>query len=138
LAERTLINELHWREGGKTRVEQSWTPGWVPGRRYLDKPVYLLTSRRTFSGAEEFAYDLQVLKRATVVGETTGGGANPGGDVRLDEHFGVFLPTGRAVNPTTRTNWEGTGVLPDVPTSSANALVVARQTALERLLAAAG
>lgn len=71
-------------------------------------------------------------------GLPAGCGANPGGDVRLDEHFGVFLPTGRAVNPTTRTNWEGTGVLPDVPTSSAKALVVARQTALERLLAAAG
>lgn len=137
LPERTLLNELHWREGGTTRVEQSWTPGWVPGRRYLDKPVYLLTSRRTFSGAEEFAYDLQVLKRATIVGQTTGGGANPGGDVRLDDHFGVFLPTGRAVNPVTRRNWEGVGVRPEVETSAVKALAVARQTALQRLTAAA-
>jgi retinol-binding protein 3 len=138
LPERTLVNELHWREGGKTRVEQSWTPGFVPGARYVGKPVYLLTSRRTFSGAEEFAYDLQVLKRATLVGQTTGGGANGGGDERLDDHFGVFLPTGRAVNPVTGTNWEGVGVKPEIETSAVKALVVARQTALSRLVAAAG
>jgi len=137
LPERTLLNELHWREGGKTRVEQSWTPGWVPGRRYLDKPVYLVTSHRTFSGAEEFAYDLQVRKRATIIGQTTGGGANGGGDVRLDEHFGVFLPTGRAVNPVTGTNWEGVGVKPDVEADAGKALLVARRTALERLAASA-
>jgi hypothetical protein len=137
LPERTLLNELHWREAGTTRVEQSWTPGWVPGARYLDKPVYLLTSHRTFSGAEEFAYDLQVLKRATIVGQATGGGANGGGDERLDDHFGVFLPTGRAVNPVTKTNWEGAGVQPEIETTAARALVVARETASKRLLAAA-
>jgi retinol-binding protein 3 len=137
LKERTLLNELHWREGGKTRVEQSWTPGWVPGRRYLDKPVYLVTSHRTFSGAEEFAYDLQVRKRVTIVGQTTGGGANGGGDVRLDDHFGVFLPTGRAVNPVTGTNWEAVGVKPDVEADAGKALLVARRAALDRLAAAA-
>jgi C-terminal processing protease CtpA/Prc len=84
--------------------------------------VYVLTSGRTFSGAEEFANKLKTLKRATIVGETTGGGANPGGGNRLSEHFFAFIPTGRAVNPYTKTNWEGTGVEPDVKTSADAAL----------------
>ncbi|MEO0456712.1 MAG: S41 family peptidase, partial [Cyanobacteria bacterium P01_A01_bin.114] len=67
----------------------------------------------TFSAAEEFAYNLQQLKRAVIVGEATAGGANPGQGIRLDDHFWMFLPTGRAINPITGSNWEGTGVIPD-------------------------
>jgi hypothetical protein len=80
---------------------------------YLGKLVYLLTSKRTFSGGEEFLYDLQTQKRARLIGEVTGGGANPGGIRPLPSAFAIFIPGGRAVNPITKTNWEGTGVTPD-------------------------
>ena len=91
-----------------------------------------MTSHYTFSGAEEFTNNLKTLKRATIVGETTGGGANPGGGNRLSEHFGAFIPTGRAVNPITKTNWEGTGVEPDVKVPSDQALHVAQLFALKK------
>jgi len=94
----------------------------------------VLTSKRTFSGAEEFAYNLKNLKRATIVGETTGGGAHPGGGFRVHEHFRMFVPTGRAINPITKTNWEGTGVKPDVETPADQALTVARLMALKKSL----
>jgi len=81
---------------------------------YLGKPVFLLTSKRTFSGGEEFLYDLQTQKRARLIGEVTGGGANPGGTRPLPSRFAIFIPNGRAVNPITKTNWEGTGVTPDL------------------------
>jgi hypothetical protein len=96
----------------------------------------VLTSERTFSAAEEFSYNLKNLKRATLVGETTGGGANPGGFQRLAEHFGMFVPTGRAINPITKTNWEGTGVEPDVKTPAGYALEWAHHDALVKLAAA--
>jgi retinol-binding protein 3 len=131
-AEPVHLNDLHWRVGSGERVEEFWTLKDVAGRRYT-KDVYVLTSSRTFSGAEEFANNLKVLKRATIVGETTGGGANPGGGKRLSEHFAAFIPTGRAVNPVTKTNWEGTGVEPDVKTSADAALQTAQIIALRKM-----
>jgi hypothetical protein len=131
---RTHAVDVWWRDGDRT--EQFWTQDSVPGARFGQaKPVWLLTSVRTFSGAEQFAYDLKNLKRATVVGETTGGGANPGKFVALDAHFGLFVPTGRAISPITHGNWEGTGVEPDVKVDAASALAVAQGLALEKLLA---
>ncbi|HEY9283254.1 MAG TPA: S41 family peptidase [Pyrinomonadaceae bacterium] len=124
------LNSLYWREGNRT--EEFWTRKEVAGKRYLGKDVYVLTSNRTFSGAEEFSYNLKNLKRATIVGETTGGGAHPGGMNRLHEHFGMFVPTGRAISPVTKTNWEGTGVKPDVEVPAAHALHVARLSALKK------
>lgn len=124
------LNDLYWREGNRT--EQFWTKPTVPGKRYEGKDVYVLTSNRTFSGAEEFSYNLKNLKRATIVGETTGGGAHPGTGVRLHEHFGMFIPTGRAISPITKTNWEGTGVKPDVEVSSELALKTAYLLALNK------
>lgn len=96
---------------------------------FTDKPVYVLTSRFTFSGGEEFAYDMQVLGLAEIVGETTGGGANPGGMMPLAAGLAMFVPGGRAENPITKTNWEGVGVKPDINVPSDDALEVA----LERL-----
>ena len=104
------------------------------GKRYVGKDVYILTSHRTFSGAEEFSYNMKNLKRAGLVKETTGGGAHPGGMERLNDHFGVFLPVGRAINPITKTNWEGTGVTPDVPCSADQALKVAHIAAMKKVL----
>ena len=124
------LNDLYWREGNRT--DEFWTRKEVAGKRYLNKDVYVLTSNRTFSGAEEFSYNLKNLKRATIVGETTGGGAHPGGGFRISEHFQMFVPTGRAISPITKTNWEGTGVTPDVSVPADQALVVARLMALKK------
>jgi C-terminal processing protease CtpA/Prc len=105
----------------------------VPGKRFAGKDVYVLTSHVTFSGSEELAYDLKVLKRATIVGEVTGGGANPGDVFPLPNSFSIFVPTGRAVNPITKTNWEGVGVQPDVAVAADKALDMAHYLALKKL-----
>jgi len=124
------LNDLYWREGNRT--DEFWTRKELSGKRYLNKDVYVLTSKRTFSGAEEFTYNLKNLKRATIIGETTGGGAHPGGGFRISEHFGMFIPTGRAISPITKTNWEGTGVIPDISVPADQALLVARIMALKK------
>lgn len=116
-------------------LQQFWTQAYVPGPRMTDVDLYVLTSARTFSGAEEFTYNLKNLRRATIVGETTGGGAHP---VRrrlfpsLDLSVGV--PFGRAINPITGTNWEGTGISPDIEVSAEKALLTAHAEALAGLL----
>jgi len=126
------LNSLYWRPGDRT--DDFYTRRSVPGTRFgPDKPVYVLTSRRTFSGAEEFAYNLQALRRATIVGDTTGGGAHPGGLQRVTDHFGVWVPTGRAINPITKTNWERVGVRPDIAVASDQALRAAHLAALRGL-----
>jgi C-terminal processing protease CtpA/Prc len=107
----------------------------LPGGRYLDKPVYVLTSRMTFSAAEECTYNLQQLQRAVIVGEVTRGGANPGEIFRLGEHFRVFIPNRRSINPITQKNWEGTGVTPDVQLPAEDALAWAHREAAQRILA---
>jgi retinol-binding protein 3 len=133
---RTHVVDVFWRDGQRT--EQFWTQDSVPGLRFGGtKPVWVLTSKATFSGAEQFAYDLKNLKRATLVGETTGGGANPGKFVTLDDHFGLVVPTGRAISPITHSNWEGIGVEPDVRVEEEKALQIAHRLALESLVAAA-
>lgn len=127
------LNSLYWRKGDKT--EEFWTKAQVAGRRYGEtKDVYVLTSSRTFSAGEEFTYNLKNLKRATIVGETTGGGAHPGGMFRINDHFGAFVPTGRAISPITKTNWEGTGVEPDVKVSKELALKTAYVLALNKII----
>lgn len=99
--------------------------------RYLDKPVYLLTSGGTFSGAEGFAFDLQAHKRVTIVGEPTGGGAHAGGELRAGDHWAVWVPTGRPVHPLAKGDWEGKGVQPEVRVKSARALAKAHALAIE-------
>ena len=123
---RTHLNDLWNRKSGETK--EYWTLDSIPGPRYgADKPVYVLTSKRTFSGAEEFTYDLKSLKRATIVGETTGGGAHTVSGHRLDEHFMIGVPNARAINPMTHTNWEGVGVEPDVKVLAKDALAAAEK-----------
>lgn len=127
------LNDLYDRPTGATT--QFWTVPTVTQR--YDKPVYVLTSARTFSGGEECAYDFQTQKRATLVGETTGGGANP---VRLYSVGGgivVAIPTGRAINPITKTNWERVGVKPDIAVPAAQALQRAHIAILHNLVASA-
>jgi hypothetical protein len=128
------LNDLVMREGNGEVVHQYWTNPAV-GVHYT-KPVYVLTSARTFSGGEEFAYDMQTQKRATLVGETTGGGANPGDPYSLGHGFAAFIPNGRALNPVTQANWEHVGVKPDVAVPAAKAKDVAHAAALRALIAA--
>ncbi|HYP02171.1 MAG TPA: S41 family peptidase [Pyrinomonadaceae bacterium] len=115
---------------------ESWSFDKVPGRRYGQKDVYILTSKFTFSAAEDISYTLKNLKRAVIVGETTGGGAHPVSGRRLNDHFFVMVPFARYISPITKTNWEGTGVEPDVKVPAAHALKVAQLTALKKLSAA--
>lgn len=130
-AEQTHLNDIYWRPDSTTR--QWWTLPSVPGRRFSGKEVYVLTSNHTFSAGEEFTNNLKTLKRATIVGETTGGGANPGGPRPINDHFAVWVPSGRAINPITKGNWEGTGVIPDVPVAAGIALETAYLAALSKL-----
>jgi hypothetical protein len=127
----THLNDLYNRKEDETT--QYWTLPYVPGARLGDKPAFVLTSKSTFSGAEEFAYDLKCLKRATIVGETTGGGAHPVAGHRVDDHFMIGVPFARAINPVTKTNWEGTGVQPDVAVKAADALDTAEKLAGEKI-----
>ena len=92
-----------------------------------------MTSQTTFSGAEEFTYNLKNLKPATIIGETTGGGAHPVSGHRIGDHFVIGVPYARAINPITKTNWEGTGVQPDVPVPAAEALKKAEDLAADKL-----
>ena len=113
--------------------EESLTLSPVPGNRLANKPVYLLTSSITASGAEQFSYDLKMLKRATLVGETTRGSAHAGVFHRLDEHFGMGIPETKTINPFSKHDWEGTGVEPDVKVSAADALTAAEKLAARKL-----
>jgi hypothetical protein len=129
--EPTHLNDFYQRKGD--RIDQVWSLPWVSGSRMPKVPVFVLASARTFSGGEEFAYNLKALKRATLVGETTGGGANPGEGFDVGERLGIFVPNGRPIHPVTGTNWEGTGVEPDVKVPSKEALLAAQGAALEAL-----
>jgi Peptidase family S41/N-terminal domain of Peptidase_S41 in eukaryotic IRBP len=118
---------------GTAEVRQSWTMPFAPGRRFgPDKPVFVLTSGTTFSGGEELAYDLQQLGRGTVVGERTRGGAHPVERFRIRPHLQATIPVARALSPASGGNWEGTGVLPDVPVAAGEALDAACQRARNR------
>lgn len=122
------LNDIHDRLRGEVR--QYWTPPVLPGPRFGGtKPVYVLTSGETFSGAEEFAYNLQQLRRATLVGETTRGGAHPSTHWRIADHLVSSVPTARAVNPVSGTNWERVGVRPDVEVTAADAFETAYRLA---------
>jgi C-terminal processing protease CtpA/Prc len=124
------INDIHYRADNSTR--QYWTtPAAMP--RFAG-PIYVLTSSHTFSAAEECAYDLQTQKRATLVGEATGGAANPGEAVSLGHGFLAFISTGRPINPVTGTNWEHVGVKPDVAVSADSAMKVAYTAILDGLV----
>ena len=129
----THLNSLIFRRGDKM-VTTDFITEKISDPVYHGKPIFVLVSKRTGSGAEEFAYNLQTQKRATIIGENTWGGANPGGTVRLNDHFMAFIPVGMAKNPITGTNWEGTGVTPDVKAIPADALKTGHILAIKALL----
>ncbi len=126
-AEPSHLNSLYWRAGERT--EEFWTYDDIPGVKRPDVPLFVLTSNYTFSGAEEFSYNMLTQKRATLIGEVTGGGANPGGVRAINERFTVFIPLGAAVNPITGTNWERVGVTPHIEVSADEAFDIALEMA---------
>lgn len=130
----THLIDIHDRS--KDSTTQNWTLSYLPGPRLATQPVYVLTSKRTFSGAEEFAFDLKNQKRATIVGETTGGGAHPVSGHPVADYFMVGVPFAESLDPVTKTNWEGTGVEPDVKVSADDALDTAEKLANEKIEAA--
>ena len=130
-----LVTTFHWRTGNRTEEFKTTELG---ERSYgATKPVFVLTSSATFSGGEEFSYDVQAFKRGVIVGEITGGGANPGGPMHLGHHFLVNMPGGQAFNAVTGTNWEGVGVKPDVSVPAKDALSKAHALAIDQLIASA-
>jgi hypothetical protein len=131
-ADSTHINDLYNRHDNETH--QYWTQAYVPGPR-ITAPLYVLTSSHTFSGAEEFTYDMQTQKRATIVGETTGGGAHPVDGMPAGDHFTIGVPLARPINPITKKDWEGTGVTPEVKVPAAEALTTAQKLAEDKLSA---
>jgi hypothetical protein len=133
LPPKTHLNDFVARGDGKPVVVRSTYTTRVPGPR-IAAPLYVLISNHTFSGGEECAYDVQALRRGTLVGAVTGGGANPGGPHRIDDHLSVFVPDMRARNPITKTNWEGVGVAPDVAVAPDRALETAYAAILDQRL----
>jgi len=129
------LNDLYAR--AEDRTANYWTLPYVPGPRASAADLYILTSARTFSGAEEFTYNMKNLKRATVIGETTGGGAHPTGARIVQHDFILRVPFARAINPVSKTNWEGTGVVPDIACPAAEAFDKAYAMAVEKLAAKA-
>lgn len=125
------LNDFYWRPDDS--YSESWTRPSAASVHKPDIPVYVLTSDYTFSAAEEFTYNLKNLKRATIIGETTGGGAHPGGPMIINDAFFVNVPQGRAINPITKTNWEGVGIEPHIKTTSEEALDKALELARKAL-----
>jgi C-terminal processing protease CtpA/Prc len=129
--EPTQLSSIVERKNGQPLERQMWTMPYVAGPRYLGKPVFVLTSLHTHSAAEQCAYDLKNTHRATIVGERTGGAANSStGEIALGYGFSAYIGNGQARSPITHTNWEGTGVEPDVATIASDALVAAYKLAL--------
>ena len=128
-----IYNRFRLRRGDKVLSESEAPADWYPTPR-LQVPLYVLTSARTGSAAEALAYTLKNAGRAVVVGQASGGAANPGGDIPLTAGFSVFVSVGSPISPITHRNWEGTGVIPDVAVAPADALATAQRLALEAAL----
>lgn len=125
------LNSFYDRRSDETI--ETWTSAIVVGNRRPDVDLYILTSANTFSAGEEFSYNMKHLERATLVGETTKGGAHPTRSMIATDRFYIRVPTGRAINPITQENWEGVGVKPNVEVSASEALTTAHVQALEKL-----
>jgi C-terminal processing protease CtpA/Prc len=134
--QRTRLNDIWSRDSGASTA--FWTEDRLEGKRYGSrKPVLILVDRDTKSGAEDFAYTMQALKRATVIGTRTWGGAHLASGYRLGDHFIAAIPDARSINPITHTDWEGVGVIPDVEAAPDDALKVAQELLRRRTRVAA-
>ncbi|MGD9549339.1 MAG: S41 family peptidase [Candidatus Krumholzibacteriia bacterium] len=128
---------INWDIRAEGQTVQSYSLDYVPGKRLVDQPVYVLVSGHTFSAAEEFTFDLKHLERATIVGETTGGGGHTVASYTFDFdgfRMGIRVPYGRAYDPKTNQGWEGVGIRPDIEVPADQALEAARADALRKLM----
>jgi hypothetical protein len=123
------LHSIYWRD--VDQLQEYWTSPEIPGPRLERVPLFLLIGHDTFSAAESFASDLKTHQRATLIGDTTYGGAHPGTSFRVNSHFELFIPIGKALDPLTGQNWEGTGITPHITVPGEEALQVAHQLALE-------
>ena len=130
--EETHMTDQIDRDAKSTR--QYWTLPTVPGPNLAGKELYILTSRNTFSAPEDFTYNMQAQGRAKVIGETTGGGAHGTKPYRIGTHFTASIPFTYSVNPITHSDWEGTGVKPDVNVPASQALLTAHVAAIRTLI----
>ena len=130
--ERIKLSEIYTRYNNKT--EEKYTYKKVNGKKYLDKPVYLLVNNNTISAAEALAYNLQQNKIAKVIGDKTYGAANPVKVFFIGKKYQLFIPISVEKNAVTKTNWEHTGITVDDKVNSEKALIRAQITALENLL----
>jgi hypothetical protein len=128
---------INWDVRAENKTVQSYSADYVPGRRVTEQPVYVLTSGSTFSAAEEFTFDLRHLERATIVGDTTGGGGHTvaGYEFAFDGfRIAIRVPYGRAYNPKNNEGWEGVGVIPHIAVPADQALDAAHADALQKLI----
>lgn len=128
-----LLFDYDYKENGKRIERGQWVLSGLPGKRMVDKPVYILTGSTSFSSAEWFSYSMQKLGRATLIGERTAGGAHPVDRKPIDDDFFVQVPIGQIRDPVDHGDFEGTGVQPDIQIASIDALAVAQKMALEKL-----
>jgi len=126
------LTGIYSRETGQT--EAYFTLEEIPGKRMGDVPVYIVVDGETHSAAEAFAYDLQALKRATIIGTRTRGGAHLVDFIPLQSMYVLMLPVARAINPITNSNWQGTGVIPDIEVTDQDPLLIAHHRMLNELL----
>lgn len=137
VAPHTRLNDIYERDTGVT--EQFWSQEKLAGKHYgTQKKVAILIGPNTRSAGEDFAYTMQSLKRATLIGARTWGGAHPTAKYRLGDHFIGLIPNARSISPITHTNWEGVGVIPDIAAAPADAMAVARAHLLRSELDKAG
>jgi len=128
---------VHWNDNydrDARTLRQSWTLPVVPGPKLADKAVYILVSKDCFSASEDFAYNMQALGRAKVIGEVTGGGAHPTKPYKISTYFLAAIPFAYSVNPVTHTDWEGKGVQPDVRVPADQALLTAQIMAIRSVI----
>ena len=127
-----LLGELY--NGLSNETQQTWTDPSIARYKIPYNDLYILTSKETFSAAEAFAYDLQQLKRATIVGEHSGGGAHMATKMIINDDFYIYMPFAGAINPITKSNWEGVGVIPDIEVNSDDALKTAHILSLQKII----
>ena len=127
-----LLNTFYCRSTNES--QELWTKKTTNGKHLPYVLLYVLTSKNTFSAAEAFAYDLKHLSRATVIGETTKGGANLSRRFSVNSNFTISIPYMEAIHPVTKTNWESVGVIPDINSESNDAFIIAYIDALNKIL----
>jgi C-terminal processing protease CtpA/Prc len=123
--ESVLLYELYNREGNK--INEFCTRTDVTGKRLPDVPVYILTSSKTFSSGEMFAYGLQKIGRAKIVGETSTGAAHETDTINIGQGVMMVVPINRLAHVKTKTDWEGTGVIPDISVKADDALAATKE-----------